>query len=235
MPAVSTKRHELAADLDEFVDRIARGARELVDDHALFARRLVEQARLADVRAAEQGDPAGTADLLLGHRRHLGQHLHDVVEQIGDAAPVHGADRPRLAEPEAPQLGGLRVADRVVGLVGTRMTGACSRAASAHVLIGGGGADVDVDDEQDGIRQVDGHLGLGGHGGIDALGVGLPAPVSTTVKRRPSHSALYETRSRVTPGVSSTTASRRPMMRFTRADLPTFGRPTIASTGSAGR
>src|SRR5687767_9006901 len=39
-------------------------------------------------------------------------------------------------------------------------------------------------------------------------------------------------RSRVTPGVSSTTAWRRPMMRLTRVDLPTFGRPTTATTGT---
>ena len=67
------------------------------------------------------------------------------------------------------------------------------------------------------------------------LASGSQPPVSTSVKRRSFHSPLYVTRSRVTPGVSSTTASRRPRMRFTSADLPTFGRPTIAITGSAGR
>ena len=66
------------------------------------------------------------------------------------------------------------------------------------------------------------------------LASGSQPPVSTRVYLRPFHSALYETRSRVTPGLSSTTASRLPMILFTRADLPTFGLPTIASTGSAG-
>src|SRR3954447_16437349 len=61
---------------------------------------------------------------------------------------------------------------------------------------------------------------------------GSQPPVSTTVNSRPAQLASYDTRSRVTPGVSSTTASRRPMMRLTSVDLPTFGRPTIASTGS---
>src|ERR1044071_6518842 len=41
-------------------------------------------------------------------------------------------------------------------------------------------------------------------------------------------------RSRVTPGLSCTTASRRPRMRFTRVDLPTLGLPTTASTGCGG-
>src|SRR5919107_1622288 len=39
-------------------------------------------------------------------------------------------------------------------------------------------------------------------------------------------------RSRVTPGVSWTTAARRPRKRLTSVDLPTLGRPTIATTGS---
>ncbi len=56
-------------------------------------------------------------------------------------------------------------------------------------------------------------------------------PVSMRMKRLPFHSASYMTRSRVTPGTSSTTASRRPIMRLTSVDLPTLGRPTTARTG----
>ncbi|CAB4895827.1 unannotated protein [freshwater metagenome] len=56
-------------------------------------------------------------------------------------------------------------------------------------------------------------------------------PVSMRMKRFPFQSASYVTRSRVTPGRSSTTASRRPIMRFTKVDLPTFGLPTTARTG----
>ena len=58
-------------------------------------------------------------------------------------------------------------------------------------------------------------------------------PVSMIENLRPDHSASYRTRSRVTPGMSSTTAARRPMIRLTSVDLPTFGRPTIATTGTA--
>ena len=63
------------------------------------------------------------------------------------------------------------------------------------------------------------------------LASGAQPPVSTSTNERPFQSASYETRSRVTPGTSWTTASRRPMMRFTRVDLPTLGRPTTATTG----
>jgi hypothetical protein len=60
---------------------------------------------------------------------------------------------------------------------------------------------------------------------------GSHPPVSTTVNCRPFQVASYGTRSRVTPGVPSTTACRRPMMRLTNVDLPTLGRPTTAMTG----
>ena len=56
-------------------------------------------------------------------------------------------------------------------------------------------------------------------------------PVSIKIKRRPFHSASYFTRSRVTPGVSSTIASLLPIIRFTNVDFPTFGRPITATLG----
>jgi hypothetical protein len=46
--------------------------------------------------------------------------------------------------------------------------------------------------------------------------------------RSPSRAALSR-RSRVTPGVSSTSATRRPARRLNKVDFPTFGRPTIAT------
>ena len=57
-------------------------------------------------------------------------------------------------------------------------------------------------------------------------------PVSIKTKVLPFHSASYLTRSRVTPGVSSTMASRRPIIRFTSVDFPTLGRPIIATLGN---
>ena len=60
-------------------------------------------------------------------------------------------------------------------------------------------------------------------------------PVSISMNDRPFHSASYLTRSRVTPGVSSTIASRRPMIRLTKVDFPTLGRPIIATFGSPSR
>ena len=65
-----------------------------------------------------------------------------------------------------------------------------------------------------------------------ASSVRIHPPVSTTEKARPIHSASSTLRSRVTPGRSSTIASRRPTMRLTRVLLPTLGRPTTATTGA---
>ena len=53
-----------------------------------------------------------------------------------------------------------------------------------------------------------------------------------TRTRRPRSSASASLRSRVTPGVSATSAVRRPTSRLNSALLPTFGRPAITTTGS---
>ena len=55
------------------------------------------------------------------------------------------------------------------------------------------------------------------------------------MKRRPPHSHSYLIRSRVTPGTSSTIASRRPRNLLINVDLPTLGRPSIATIGKPRR
>src|SRR5256886_2253830 len=59
--------------------------------------------------------------------------------------------------------------------------------------------------------------------------------VSTTVNSRPRHSATPYRRSRVSPDWASTIAFFQPIRRLKRVDLPTFGRPTIATIGRATR
>ena len=55
------------------------------------------------------------------------------------------------------------------------------------------------------------------------------------MNRRLFHSHSYCTRSRVTPGVSSTIASRLPRNLLMSVDLPTLGRPRIATIGKPRR
>ena len=58
-------------------------------------------------------------------------------------------------------------------------------------------------------------------------------PVSTSKKLCPVHSHSQKIRSLVTPGVSSTIAMRWPVNLLKMVDLPTLGRPTIATMGFA--
>src|SRR5258705_12073597 len=57
-------------------------------------------------------------------------------------------------------------------------------------------------------------------------------PVSMRRHRPPGKRTGAYRQSRVTPGTSSTIALRAPIRRLKSVDLPTLGRPTIATTGS---
>src|SRR5262249_56000677 len=78
-----------------------------------------------------------------------------------------------------------------------------------------------------------GGTGAGSVGASRGVSAAKP-PVSTHRSVRPACVARATRRSRVTPGASSTIARRAPTMRLNSADLPTFGRPTIATTDSSG-
>src|SRR2546430_15149234 len=56
-------------------------------------------------------------------------------------------------------------------------------------------------------------------------------PVSTNSKARSPSFTGAVMRSRVTPAVGSTMAMRRPLNQLNSDDLPTLGRPTIATCG----
>ena len=60
---------------------------------------------------------------------------------------------------------------------------------------------------------------------------GSRPPVSTRENCLPHHSASPKIRSLVTPGVSSTMDSLRPTILLNKVDLPTLGRPTMATIG----
>ena len=62
---------------------------------------------------------------------------------------------------------------------------------------------------------------------------GMMPPVSSRMKGWPAQSVVSVMRSRVTPAVSCTTERLSPMMRLKRVDLPTLGRPTMATVRRA--
>jgi hypothetical protein len=122
--------------------------------------------------------PSSRATALIGagDRGRLGQHLEERVEGVTGAATVQGGDRPRLAEPEIPEHRGIGLGTLVVDLVGDehdRLARAPQQLDDGLIIIGG--AHGRVDDEEHGIGQVDGHLGLLGDAQVDARRVDLPA------------------------------------------------------------
>jgi hypothetical protein len=120
-------------------------------------------------------------------------------------------------------------------LLATTNTGwrACGGARRCGVLFGD--AHGDVGDQDEGVGLGDGLLALAADLLVErASRPGIQPPVSTRRKRCPVHSASTSLRSRVTPGSSSTMASRRPMMRLSSVDLPTLGRPMMATMGRVG-
>lgn len=179
-PADAGGIHEtpgLAAELDEFIDRVAGGAGSVVHHHSLGAGKLVQEGGLADVGASDQGDPAraaGAFDALNGGK--LRQGVHDVVQQVGDAAAVQRGDGVRLAEAQAPQDCGVGFLDKVVHLVGHKDDRLLAPPEHFHHgLVGGGCAHCRVDDEQHCVSQLHCHFGLLRHPGMDAAGIVFPA------------------------------------------------------------
>ena len=91
--------------------------------------------------------------------------------------------------------------------------------------------DARVDDEEHeiGLRHGLARLFARSRGVIGVGSAMSTPPVSTSTKRLPVHSQTSSLRSRVTPGISCTTAARVSVRRLTSVDLPTFGKPTIAT------
>ena len=149
----------------------------VVDDDPVLLGDLVQERGLADVRAADEGDAARAAHRgAEALRRGLGQRLEDLVEQVAGAAAVQRRDRERLAEAERPQGRGVGLAGHAVDLVGGEHDGLAGPAQQPDDgLVGVGGAHGRVDDEDHRVGGLDGVLGLGGDGGVEAEDVLLPA------------------------------------------------------------
>ncbi len=113
----------------------------------------------------------------------------------------------------------------MTGAVARRRSSAASR--SGGVMPGHG-----VDDEHDDVGLGDGQPGLLLDASLDrVVRVDLePARVDDD-ERRPFHSVSPYRRSRVVRARSSTIAVRWPTIRLNSVLLPTFGRPTMATTG----
>ena len=155
-----------AAAIDDRVDGVARGPRNVRDDGALLARQPVQEARLPDVGPADDRDTrfAGLGRLL-DRRREL---LDDRVQQIARSRPLQRRYREKIAEPELVELRGLGLGAPGLGLV----RGEQDRLAAApepvrDVVLDREDAGLRVDDEHDDVGLVDRRLRLFAHRRFD--------------------------------------------------------------------
>jgi hypothetical protein len=153
------------------VDRVPRRAGHLGDDHALLSENRVQQARLADVRSAENRDP----DRLLADLGWAGawEASHDGVEQVACAVAVQRGKRDRVAEAEAVELERRRLPGRVVDLVREQKHRLVRLPEDlGDLLVAGRDPDLRVDDEEDEIGLLHGRARLVGDRAGDRRGVG---------------------------------------------------------------
>jgi hypothetical protein len=200
---------------------------------ALLADQAVDQGRLAGVGTADDGDLdrlVVVQFVVFGLQLFRRDGDQGGVE-LGHALAVLAADLDRLAQAQDIGLGRAVVAGLALGLVGrdqhrlvplaqdlgedpssgvrpsrasntSRETSASSIASSVWA------------------RMRDSRL--------SSVTSSKPA-VSISSRSRSPRRPWAKRRSRVTPGWSSTSASLRPARRLNRVDLPTLGRPTMAS------
>ena len=219
----------MSSRLQHGVDRVARRPRHLRHDDPLAPDERVQERRLADVRAAEDRHlDRLLADGPLGAAR---EPADDLVEEVARAVPVQRRDRDRVAEAEPVELERLEVAARVVELVREDEHRPPRRAQDLReLLVAGCDARLRVDDEEHEVRLLDRLARLRGDLLSERPGVlRSTPPVSMSRNVVPDHSQRSSLRSRVTPGVSWTTAVRVAVRRLISVDLPTFGKPTIAT------
>ena len=142
------------------------GAGDRADDHAIVLEEGVDDRGLADVGASGDGEVADGGPEREGG---VGQPVDDVIEEVGDAEAVMGAERAGVAEAEFVEAGGVGGEGVVVGFVGEEVDGLGGVAEEGGDLgVGGEGAGLHVDDEADGVSFAQGLPHLGG----DLVGVG---------------------------------------------------------------
>ena len=152
---------DAVAALEADVDRVARRARDLGDDRALLVAERVQERRLADVRAAEDGD----ADLVrraLDVRRVQGaQARDDLVEQVARGDAVQRREGERLTDAQLVVLEREIVAARVVELVRDQQHRHVRAAQAVRQLqVGRAGRGRGVDEQQHEVGLADRELGL---------------------------------------------------------------------------
>ena len=182
--------------VDEGVDGIARGPRDIGDDRAVGSEQAVGERRLTHVGASDDGDREVLDHIVLVIGL-LGERRDDLIEQISRPVSVERGERHRLADAERPELPELLIlVVGVIALVDHEEDGLVALAQDARdLLVLVGHADRAIHDEDDDIglvacgeRLLADARGeaVGGFDRFDAAGVdeheGAPVPVGGVVR-----------------------------------------------------
>ena len=161
--------------------------------------------------------------------------LDDLVEQVAGAVAVHARERERVAEAEPVELERERLLRRVVDLVREHEHRLVRGAEDlGELLVAGRDPGARVDDEEHEVGLADRRPRLVGDRARD----GVAARRCRRRRCRSAGTACRPTRRRAPCGrascrcVSWTTAARVAVSRLISVDLPTFGKPTIATVPS---
>ena len=222
---------------------VAGGARLNSREQAFFPQDPVDQGRFSAVGAADHcnadrglrggsrydGFPLWQRVLALGL---VGQRLAQRGVEIGKSFPVLGGDGNRVAETELVGLQDSCLGGAALALVcdqDRRALRTCARDRQTNGLPAIGPARASIRNSTTSAAAIATSVcwrmrSLRVSGGASSR----PA-VSNTWNSRSPRRAWPSRRSRVTPGVSSTSARRFPTRRLNSVDLPTFGRPTMAT------
>ena len=221
-------------------DRIAGDPGFGAGDHPLLPSMRVDQGRFAGVGPADDGDACSGASSSISSPPPSSSSVAldqgaQRLEQIGDALAMLGADRDRITEAEPKGFEDAGFGSAALGLVGDDdHRRRLDPQPAADLLVERSQALAGIDHEQGRVGLA--HRGLGLLRASGQAACARPRPrspaVSITRNSRPISLASPSRRSRVTPGRSSTSARRLPTSRLNRVDLPTLGRPTMATVGS---
>ncbi len=219
--------------LDQLVDRVSVVPATLSTTTRCSPARWLSSVDLPTLGCPTIAMRRGPRDLGLPLGRWLRKGCDRGVEHVAHAAPVKRGDGVGLAEPGAKFLGRKRgLAPLVVDLVGGKHDRLAVRAQEVTTPRRVGQPHGRVDDEEDGVAARTSRSPPG----RDALGRGR--------RRRLPAAGVDEAEGTAVPPASATPAVagdpgyvlddrlRRPMMRLNSVDLPTFGRPTTARTGT---
>ena len=227
--------HLAPVDAEARVGRVARGAGLVGHDVPLLAKPGVEQGRLAHVRASDDREPRRAARAFLGRipgpsRQVLGER----ELEVGDAARVRRAGRHDRAEAELVELGGLGSRSWACPPCSRPRPRACRPCATARQFAGraaGARRARRPRTRSRSPRDTTSPTWRRMAAGMPASASGSSPPVSTSSAGLRSISVVTATRSRVTPGRSSTRERPSRRSRLKSVDFPTFARPTIATSG----